>query len=233
MSHRSDSLDDDNGLDDVKNGDRSRHERSRSDGRRKSRSRSGSRSNRKPRRSHHSRSRSRSHSRDNRRSNRRHSRSRSRSRSPSYRSRSPMSGRKRHDGPRDQPPPSRCLGVFGMSTYTDEKVLSHYFSQYGKLDTVQIVYDKKSGRSRGFGFVYFERLEDAIQAKEGATGGEIDGQRIRIDFSITKRPHTPTPGIYMGRPSRRGDGYSGGGRSPSPYSRRRSRSYSYSPPPRR
>lgn len=27
--------------------------------------------------------------------------------------------------------------------YTDEKVLSHYFSQYGKLENVQIVYDKK------------------------------------------------------------------------------------------
>jgi len=112
-----------------------------------------------------------------------------------------------------------------MSTYTDEKILSQYFSQYGKLESVQIVYDKKSGRSRGFGFVYFECLEDAISAKEGATGGEIDGQRIRIDFSITKRPHTPTPGIYMGRPGRRREDY-----SPSPFEgRRRSRSYSYSP----
>ena len=30
---------------------------------------------------------------------------------------------------------------------------------------------------------------------------EIDGRRIRVDFSITKRPHTPTPGVYMGRPT--------------------------------
>jgi len=106
-------------------------------------------------------------------------------------------------------------------------MLTNYFEHYGKVESVQIVYDKKTGRSRGFGFIYFETLEGAISAKEGATGAEIDGQRIRIDFSITKRPHTPTPGIYMGRPSRRRDDY---GRSPSPYySRRRSRSYSYSP----
>lgn len=41
----------------------------------------------------------------------------------------------------------------------------------------------------------------AVQAKEHANGMELDGRRIRVDFSITKRAHTPTPGIYMGRPT--------------------------------
>lgn len=40
-----------------------------------------------------------------------------------------------------------------------------------------------------------------FQAKERANGMELDGRRIRVDFSITKRAHTPTPGIYMGRPT--------------------------------
>lgn len=40
-----------------------------------------------------------------------------------------------------------------------------------------------------------------LKAKERANGMELDGRRIRVDFSITKRPHTPTPGIYMGRPT--------------------------------
>ena len=30
---------------------------------------------------------------------------------------------------------------------------------------------------------------------------ELDGKKIRVDFSITKRAHTPTPGVYMGRPT--------------------------------
>jgi transformer-2 protein len=59
----------------------------------------------------------------------------------------------------------------------------------------------QTGRSRGFAFVYFESLEDAKLAKEQCTGLEIDGRRIRVDYSITQRPHTPTPGIYMGRPT--------------------------------
>lgn len=39
------------------------------------------------------------------------------------------------------------------------------------------------------------------QAKEMAAGKEIDGRKIRVDFSITKRAHTPTPGVYLGKPT--------------------------------
>lgn len=37
-----------------------------------------------------------------------------------------------------------------------------------------------------------------LQAKNKASGAEIDGHSVRIDFSFTARPHAPTPGIYMG-----------------------------------
>ncbi|OON19374.1 hypothetical protein X801_04762 [Opisthorchis viverrini] len=57
-------------------------------------------------------------------------------------------------------------------------------------------------RSRGFGFVYFNHLSDAKVAKSEAHGMEVDGRPIRCDFSVTDRPHSPTPGIYMGRPTR-------------------------------
>ena len=71
-------------------------------------------------------------------------------------------------------------------------------------------------------------------------GADLDSRKIRVDYSITKRPHTPTPGMYMGRPTQ-GSRHGGGGggrrggydrdrrrRSPSPYHRRqRSRSPAY------
>ena len=37
-------------------------------------------------------------------------------------------------------------------------------------------------------------MEDAKAAKESCNGIEIDGRRIRVDYSITQRAHTPTPG---------------------------------------
>lgn len=46
-----------------------------------------------------------------------------------------------------------------------------------------------------------ELMSPVSQAMERANGMELDGRRIRVDYSITKRPHTPTPGIYMGRPT--------------------------------
>ncbi|XP_022255356.1 transformer-2 protein homolog alpha-like isoform X1 [Limulus polyphemus] len=229
-----------------------------------SRSRSGSRSRKRHRR-YKSRSRSRTpkHRRYSR--SRSYSYSPKRSYSPRYsprrspyyrnrysgysdhdfhrsRTRSPMSSRRRHLGSRldkdfrDNPEPCRCLGVFGLSLYTQERDLKEVFSKYGPIEQVQVVYDAQTGRSRGFAFVYFETEEDAEEAKERCNGLEIDGRKIRVDYSITKRAHTPTPGIYMGKPTfpRYGGGSSNyRGRSPSPYYRghrySRSRSRSYSP----
>jgi transformer-2 protein len=59
----------------------------------------------------------------------------------------------------------------------------------------------QTGRSRGFAFVYYSSKEDARAAKDRCSGMDIDGRRIRVDYSITQRAHTPTPGIYMGRPT--------------------------------
>uniref|UniRef100_A0A0A9ZHM0 RRM domain-containing protein n=3 Tax=Lygus hesperus TaxID=30085 RepID=A0A0A9ZHM0_LYGHE len=122
-----------------------------------------------------------------------------------------MSNRRRHKGSRDNPQPSRCLGVFGLSLSTTEQQLRHIFGKYGPVETVQVIIDAKTGRSRGFGFVYYENYEDARVAKEHCTGLEIDGRKIRVDFSITDRAHTPTPGIYMGKPTYNDDHYGGGG----------------------
>lgn len=134
-----------------------------------------------------------------------------------------MSNRRRHDGNRYNPDPSQVLGIFGLSLYTGEKDLREMLAKYGRITEVQVVYDHQTGRSRGFAFVYFDDVEDAIDAKEHLNGVELDGRKIRVDYSITGRPHTPTPGVYMGRPTRppkeerrhddhdRGGGGGGGG----------------------
>ncbi|XP_060858485.1 transformer-2 protein homolog beta-like [Metopolophium dirhodum] len=184
-------------------------------------------------------------------SNSRYSYSRSRSysgdRRHSYRSHSRGSGSRhsRHENPK----PNKCLGIFGLSVYTTEPKLYDILVKYGNIDKILIIMDAKTGRSRGFGFAYFKKHEDAKVAREECSGMEIDGRRIRVDFSLTQRPHKPTPGIYMGRPTERYDrynrdrdyddhyegGYRGGGgggggghyrEHRSRYDRSRSRSYS-------
>ena len=59
------------------------------------------------------------------------------------------------------PDPNTCLGVFGLSLYTTERDLREVFSRYGPLAGVNVVYDQRTGRSRGFAFVYYERIDDS------------------------------------------------------------------------
>ncbi|KAH8254712.1 hypothetical protein KR032_011784 [Drosophila birchii] len=144
---------------------------------------------------------------------RRRSRTRSRSRSRSqyqgavprhHSGRTPRDRQRMYEA-RDRPAASRCIGVFGLNTNTTQHKVRELFNKFGPIERIQMVIDAHTQRSRGFCFIYFESLKDAKVAKDACSGIEVDGRRIRVDFSITQRAHTPTPGVYMGRPSR---GYS-------------------------
>jgi len=109
--------------------------------------------------------------------------------------------------------------VFGLNFTTSERDLDREFGRFGKLTKVQVVLDGPTKRSRGFAFIYYERTEDAEKAREEMNGTEISGFKIRVDFSITKAAHRPTPGVYFhhGKATRPGfrlgrDGRGGGGR---------------------
>jgi len=109
------------------------------------------------------------------------------------------------------PPENECLGVFNLNPVTTDRQVENLFSRHGRVKDVVLIYDRMSGRSRGFGFVSFERLDDARRAREECNGCTVDGRRLRVDFSATQRPHTPTPGMYMGKPTPREIGRGGGG----------------------
>ena len=66
----------------------------------------------------------------------------------------------------EDPKESRCLGVFGLSMYTQERELRDLFARYGQVDDVQVVYDHQTGRSRGFAFVYMHNVDDAVEVRE-------------------------------------------------------------------
>uniref|UniRef100_A0A2M4BXC9 Putative mrna cleavage and polyadenylation factor i complex subunit rna15 n=1 Tax=Anopheles marajoara TaxID=58244 RepID=A0A2M4BXC9_9DIPT len=105
------------------------------------------------------------------------------------------------------------LAVFNLSIYTTEAELYDIFSKFGPVRKTTVVLDAKTGRSRGFGFVYFESAEDAKIAHDQANGIEIGDRRIRVDFSATNKPHDPTPGVYYGRVSYPKGPYHGGSHS--------------------
>ncbi|KAF8505464.1 hypothetical protein F5888DRAFT_438675 [Russula emetica] len=144
------------------------------------------------------------------------SRSRSPPRSPGYRSPT-FRGSKRGTPPPRRPPhapiapnPSSVLGVFGLSIRTTERDLDEEFTRFGHVEKVTIVYDQRSDRSRGFGFIRMSTVEEASKCINELNGIDLNGRRIRVDYSVTDRPHAPTPGEYMGhRRSSHRDSYYG------------------------
>jgi len=79
-------------------------------------------------------------------------------------------------------------------------------NKYGEIEHVDLITDRQTGKSKCFGFVYFREVADAAKAKEGLADLIMEGRHLRIDFSYTKKAHSPTPGRYLGKSSRRRSG---------------------------
>ncbi|KAF7649623.1 hypothetical protein LDENG_00138700 [Lucifuga dentata] len=107
------------------------------------------------------------------------------------------------------------LFVGGLSFDTTDDSLAAAFSKYGNIDKVDVIRDKETGRSRGFGFVKYENVEDAKDALEAMNGETLDGRTIRVDEAGRGRRSNfgggqrgPRPGGSRGRGS--GGGYNSG-----------------------
>ncbi len=72
------------------------------------------------------------------------------------------------------------LYIGSLSFDTTEDTLKDLFSQAGTVDSVTIILDKFSGRSRGFGFVEMSSKEEAKKAIEMFNGKELDGRNIVV-----------------------------------------------------
>ncbi|KAG6570903.1 Glycine-rich RNA-binding protein 4, mitochondrial, partial [Cucurbita argyrosperma subsp. sororia] len=82
--------------------------------------------------------------------------------------------------------PNNKLFVAGLSWSLDERSLKDAFSSFGEVTEVRIMYDKDSGRSRGFGFVNFTNEDDAQTAKDAMDGKALLGRPLRISFALDK-----------------------------------------------
>nr|XP_043634922.1 glycine-rich RNA-binding protein 4, mitochondrial-like [Erigeron canadensis] len=83
-------------------------------------------------------------------------------------------------------PSNNKLFVAGLSWSVGEKSLTEAFSSFGEVSEVRIMYDKDSGRSRGFGFVNFSKEDDASLAKDAMDGKTFLGRPLRVNFALEK-----------------------------------------------
>ena len=62
-----------------------------------------------------------------------------------------------------------------------EEDLQSIFSEYGEIESVKIITDKYSGRSKGFGFVVMEKDDEAKAAIENLNGKSVDNREITVN----------------------------------------------------
>jgi cold-inducible RNA-binding protein len=84
---------------------------------------------------------------------------------------------------------------------TDDK-LNAAFAKYGSVDSAQVIIDRDTNRSKGFGFVEMSDLKQAQAAMAGLNTTDLEGRSITVNEA---RPREPR------RDNNRG-GYGGGGR---------------------
>src|SRR5262245_22981393 len=95
---------------------------------------------------------------------------------------------------------SKRIYVGNLSYQTTENDLSTLFEQVGQVESVNIITDRDSGRSKGFAFVEMSS-EDADKAIAQFNGTELDGRALTINEA---RPREERSGGGRG-------GYGGGG----------------------
>lgn len=101
---------------------------------------------------------------------------------------------------------STKLYVGNLSYGTDSNALSDMFSSFGEISSVQVVTDRETGRSKGFGFVEFGDSQAAKAAINAMNGKDVDGRALTVNEA---RPREERSGGGGG--GGRSGGYGGGG----------------------
>ncbi|KAL7410986.1 hypothetical protein BDY24DRAFT_334563, partial [Mrakia frigida] len=81
---------------------------------------------------------------------------------------------------------SSTIFVNNLSFQTREQGLAATLSFCGKVVRSRIPSDPLTGASKGFAYVEFEREEQAERALREMNGVEVDGRRIRLEFSQSR-----------------------------------------------
>lgn len=69
----------------------------------------------------------------------------------------------------------------------DSEDLAALFRRFGEVSSAQVIMDRDTGRSRGFGFVEMDDSEAARRAIEELDGSDVDGRRLTVNEA---RPRT-------------------------------------------
>ncbi|MCS7091032.1 MAG: RNA-binding protein [Verrucomicrobiota bacterium] len=94
------------------------------------------------------------------------------------------------------------LFVGNLSYRTMENDLHEYFSQVGVVTSVNVMFDRVTGKSRGFAFVEFATPEEAARAVEQLHNREFQGRTLTVNIA---RPREERASRSSGARQERGE----------------------------
>src|SRR5262249_43425379 len=102
---------------------------------------------------------------------------------------------------------SKKLYVGNLSYATTSGQLEQMFAPFGTVSSAQVIEDRMTGRSKGFGFVEMSSDAEAQAAISGLNGQVNDGRALTVNEA---RPREERGGGDFGGGGRRGGGGGGG-----------------------
>ena len=104
---------------------------------------------------------------------------------------------------------SKKIYVGGLPYSITSSQLEEIFSKFGNVISCDVIIDRASGQSKGFGFVEMEKDKEADEAIQKLNETELEGRRITVNVA---RPREEKPRFdNRGGGSRRDNRGSGGG----------------------
>jgi RNA recognition motif-containing protein len=73
------------------------------------------------------------------------------------------------------------LYVGNLNYQTQENELRDLFAQYGEVVSANVITDRDTGRSRGFGFIEMATEEEARAAENALNGQDFDGRQLKVN----------------------------------------------------
>ena len=86
---------------------------------------------------------------------------------------------------------SRKFYVGNLRYDIKKEELAELFSGHGTVTSTQIIIDRETGRSRGFGFVEMSSDEEAQAAIDSMDGQEAEGRTIRVNPARVQKEYRP------------------------------------------
>jgi RNA recognition motif-containing protein len=86
------------------------------------------------------------------------------------------------------------LYIGNLNYDTTEDTLREVFAKYGEVESVRVITDRYTGRSRGFGFVEMASEEAAAKAISELNGKPVDEREIRVDKAKPRTDRGPRGG---------------------------------------